>query len=108
MKRLEQLRFKRPYHALSEDESGWVSISAAPKYYDSADQNSDVSPPRRRRAHYDTPSPKLEPGPSDSGRERSDLSPPRQRQRRYHTPSPEPGNKPSGSGDPDLDFSPSR
>ncbi|CBI33922.3 hypothetical protein AAG906_033910 [Vitis piasezkii] len=103
MKRLEQLRSKRPYHALSEDGSGWVSISAAPTHSDSGDQNSDVSPPRRQRARYDTPSPEPEPRPSDSGREGSDLSPPRQRQRRYHTPSPEPGSKPSGS-----DFSPSR
>ncbi|KAF8407443.1 hypothetical protein HHK36_006576 [Tetracentron sinense] len=75
MKRLEQLRLRRPYHAISEDGSGWVSISDAPK--PSNNQDFDMSPPRQRRARFDTPSPESELKPSGSGDEAPDLSPPR-------------------------------
>ena len=108
MKRLEQLRSKRPYHDISEDGSGWVSVSAAPKESDSGHQNSDMSPLHRQRPRYDTPSPEPEPRRSDSGREGSDLSPTRQRRRHYETLSPEPVSKPSGSAEPDPGFSPPR
>ncbi|KAL9303967.1 hypothetical protein ACSQ67_021230 [Phaseolus vulgaris] len=65
MKRLEQLRARRPYHAISEDGSGWVSLSSNPE--NSIDSNNDISPPRKRKGadlspgqqlkRNDTPSP---------------------------------------------------
>ncbi|QCD98729.1 pre-mRNA-splicing factor CWC26 [Vigna unguiculata] len=65
MKRLEQLRARRPYNAISEDGSGWVSLSSKPE--NSLDSNNDVSPPRKRKGvdlspgqwskRNDTPSP---------------------------------------------------
>lgn len=73
MKRLEQLRLRRPFGAISEDGSGWVPVSDVPK----EEQNLDISPPRRRQVQTDVPSPD------------PDLSPPRQLRRRFHTPSPE-------------------
>ncbi|CAM8995761.1 unnamed protein product [Rhodiola kirilowii] len=60
MKRLEYLRSRRPYHALSEDGSGWVSVSDTPVNPDSNVQNNDMSPPRKGRARFDTPSPEPE------------------------------------------------
>ncbi|XP_021830605.1 BUD13 homolog [Prunus avium] len=82
MRRLEALRAKRPFNAISEDGSGWVPVgqSSPPKI-----SSSDISPPRRQRINS-------EPGsmsPGDRG-EDVDLSPPRQRRKRHHTPSPEP------------------
>ncbi|KAL7611105.1 hypothetical protein Lser_V15G09723 [Lactuca serriola] len=53
MKRLEQLKSWRPFGAISEDGSGWVPVSDTAK-------NSDISPPRRRRAWNDTPEPESE------------------------------------------------
>ncbi|KAK9269596.1 hypothetical protein L1049_001372 [Liquidambar formosana] len=99
MKRLEQLRSRRPYNVISEDGSGWVPISDAPKLLNSDDQTSDMSPPRKRRARYDTPSPSPSPElkPSESGREATDLSSPRQRRKHYNTPSPQPEIKSSHS-----------
>lgn len=82
IKRLEQLRTRRCYNEISEDGSGWVPISDVPKCSNSVDPSSDISPPRNRKARYDTPSP-------EPGRESSDLSPPRQHRRRYDSPSPE-------------------
>ncbi|KAK9266876.1 hypothetical protein L1049_027135 [Liquidambar formosana] len=109
MKRLEQLRSRRPYNVISEDGSGWVPISDAPKLLNSDDQTSDMSPPRKWRARYDTPSPEPELKPSESGRDATDLSPPRQRRRaRYDTPSPEPELKPLESGRDATDLSPPR
>lgn len=88
MKRLEQLRARRSYNQISEDGSGWVSLSDTPKGSTFTDPCTDMSPPRNNRvARYDTPSP--EPAglkPLDSGREDADLSPSRQRQRRNDSP----------------------
>ncbi|XP_057968014.1 uncharacterized protein LOC131157697 [Malania oleifera] len=95
MKRLEQLRSRRPYHAISEDGSGWVSVDA-PKLLNSDDPSSDMSPPRQHRARKDTPSPEPELKPSGLQRDSFDLSPPRERRRYHHTPSPEAELKPSG------------
>ncbi|KAK7827348.1 bud13 like protein [Quercus suber] len=72
MRRLEQLRARRAYNAISEDGSGWVSLS--PKCLNSNDPNSDMSPPRKQRIRNDTPSPEPE---QDFGRDNIDLSPPR-------------------------------
>lgn len=96
MKRLEQLKARRPYGLISDDGSGWVSVNKAPQKL--IDSNSDMSPPRKRRSRNDTPSPEPELKPSDA--EIADLSPPRQRQRRYHSP--------SYSIDENLDLSPPR
>lgn len=86
MRRLELLRAKRRLKSISEDGSGWVTLS--PKCSNINNSNSDLSPPRKRTARNDTPSPKRGLKPSASG-EGSDLSPPWQRGRRHHTPSPE-------------------
>ncbi|KAF8407442.1 hypothetical protein HHK36_006575 [Tetracentron sinense] len=75
MKRLEQLRSRRPYHAISEDGSGWVSIFDAPKPSNSNIQDFDMSPPRQRRARFDTPSPEPELKPSGFSDEVPSLSP---------------------------------
>ncbi|KAA8525933.1 hypothetical protein F0562_007967 [Nyssa sinensis] len=95
MKRLEQLKSRRPFGAISEDGSGWVSISDTPMDSNSYDQNSDMSPPRKRRVRNDTPSPEPELKPSEHGIEVSNSSPPRQSRKHYHTPSPEAETKPS-------------
>ncbi|KAL0006185.1 hypothetical protein SO802_013746 [Lithocarpus litseifolius] len=99
MRRLEQLRARRAYNAISEDGSGWVSLS--PKCLNSNDPNSDMSPPRKQRIRNDTPSPEPE---QNSGRDNidfspprpnlnNDMSPPRKRRVRNDSPSPEPGVK---------------
>lgn len=82
MKRLEQLKARRPYGLISDDGSGWVSVNNAPQKL--IDSNSDMSPPRKRRSRNDTPSPEPELNPSDA--KIADLSSPRQRQRRYQSP----------------------
>ncbi|XP_054794998.1 uncharacterized protein LOC129300446 [Prosopis cineraria] len=87
MRRLEQLRARRPYHAISEDGSGWVSLS--PKHVISNNINNDMSPPCKGKIRNDTPSPEPELNPWTSNVEDTDLSPPRQRSIRYDTPSPE-------------------
>ncbi|XP_077235222.1 pre-mRNA-splicing factor of RES complex protein [Tasmannia lanceolata] len=89
MKRLEEIRSRRPYLTISDDGSGWVSVSDTSKPSSLGNQIPDLSPPRQRRARYDTPSPEPESKPSISGNESNDLSPSRQRRRRYHMPSPE-------------------
>lgn len=95
MKRLELLRARRPFGSISEDGSGWVSVSDAPKTSNFGGKDLDNSPPRRRRA--DTPSPELE--VKSSSERDADLSPPRKRRVRNDTPSPEPKLRPSGTGD---------
>ncbi|KAF5477707.1 hypothetical protein F2P56_004324 [Juglans regia] len=77
MRRLEQLKAMRAYNAISEDGSGWISLS--PKAANSNDPNSDMSPPRKRDVRNDTPSPEHELKPADFGRGSTDLSPSRQR-----------------------------
>ncbi|XP_031096161.1 BUD13 homolog isoform X2 [Ipomoea triloba] len=88
MKRLEELRAKRPFGAISEDGSGWVSVSDAPKNLNSDVQNLDLSPLRKGIARNDSPSP--EPKLNPSSTVDVDISPPRKRRARYDTPSPEP------------------
>lgn len=106
MRRLEQLRARRPYHAISEDGSGWVPLS--PKHVKSNNLNDDMSPPRKQRIRNDTPSPEPELDPSTSNREDADLSPPRQRLKRYDSLSPERGSMPAHSKGKDSDISPPR
>ncbi|KAL2901566.1 BUD13-like protein [Bienertia sinuspersici] len=77
MKRLEQIRAKRSYNEISEDGSGWIPVEDVPKSSSSLVPSSDISPPRNRKARYDTPSPEDRPNGLDSG-EVADLSPPRQ------------------------------
>ncbi|KAG8376076.1 hypothetical protein BUALT_Bualt09G0025900 [Buddleja alternifolia] len=110
MRRLEQLRLRRPFGAISEDGSGWISVSNTPnEIIGSEDQNADISPPRKRRARNDTPSPKQLEIPVDA-----DLSPPRQRHNhhrgtsRYDTPSPEPYREALESDKIVTDLSPPR
>lgn len=95
MKRLEQLKSRRPFGVISEDGSGWVSVSDTPQKLNLDDHYSDISPPRKRRSRNDTPSP--EPKLKSSSTEIADLSPPRQRRKHYHTPSPESETKPLDS-----------
>lgn len=104
MRRLEQLRARRPYNAISDDGSGWVPLS--PKCAKSGDPYSDMSPPRKQRVRNDTPSPEPELKPSDSGRDNIDLSPPWQRRKHHHTPSPERDMKRAYSNDLNSDMSP--
>ncbi|KAJ4836393.1 hypothetical protein Tsubulata_021514 [Turnera subulata] len=122
MKRLEALRARRPYNAIAEDGSGWVTVPAK----SAADSGNDMSPPRRGRTRNDTPSPERSgkdgavrdlstprrsrarndsPSPERDGKGggEADLSPPRRRTRN-DTPSAEPSGKP----DRDLDLSPPR
>lgn len=79
MKRLELLRARRPYNAIAEDGSGWVSLPL--KNLNSDDPIDDMSPPRRGRTRNDTPSPEHD---ARTGKDK-DLSPPRERQRQQHT-----------------------
>ncbi|KAL2335970.1 hypothetical protein Fmac_010416 [Flemingia macrophylla] len=73
MKRLEQLRARRPYHAISEDGSGWVSLSSTSA--NSINLNNDMSPPRKQRVRNDTPSPEPELNPLSYKRKDADLTP---------------------------------
>ncbi|KAK0595308.1 hypothetical protein LWI29_005459 [Acer saccharum] len=106
MKRLEQLRLRRPYNAISEDGSGWISLDLVNA--DSNKQNSDMSPPRKPRARNDTPSPEPEAKLPASGRDDSDLSPPRQRRNRQDTPSPKFDSERVRSSGLNSDLSPPR
>ncbi|KAJ6840812.1 BUD13-like protein [Iris pallida] len=74
MRRLEAIRSRKPYHSISDDGSGWVSVSDQPM-----GANSDLCP---RRARFDSPSPERE------VKAEPDLSPMRQRRLRADTPSP--------------------
>ncbi|KAL6192349.1 PREDICTED: BUD13 homolog [Fragaria vesca subsp. vesca] len=69
MRRLELLRARRPYDAISEDGSGWVQVPLKRE----GSEEADLSPPRKR---FRSPSP--EPGMASRG---SDLSPPRKSRR---------------------------
>ncbi|KAL0373029.1 UNVERIFIED_CONTAM: hypothetical protein Scaly_0984500 [Sesamum calycinum] len=96
MRRLEQLRSRRPFGAISEDGSGWVSVSDASNNVNPEDQNSDISPPRKRRLRNDTPSPRPEQQsdvPADA-----DLSPPRQSRNHYRSPPNETRTSPFRGG----------
>ncbi|VFQ87826.1 unnamed protein product [Cuscuta campestris] len=105
MKRLEQLRAKRPFGAISEDGSGWVSVSDAPKNnLNSDDQNLDLSPPCKGICRNDSPSPELKLNPSRAVD--VDLSPPHKRRARNDTPSP--GRNSMQSRRQDEDLSPPR
>ncbi|XP_061992577.1 uncharacterized protein LOC133710511 [Rosa rugosa] len=71
MKRLELLRARRPYDAISEDGSGWVKVPLKRE----GSEEADLSPPRKR---FHSPSP--EPGMTSRKSRRGgdeDLSPPR-------------------------------
>ncbi|KAL3825208.1 hypothetical protein ACJIZ3_021237 [Penstemon smallii] len=115
IRRLEQLKSRRPYGAISEDGSGWLPVSDMSNNVNSDDLNSDISPRRRRN---DTPSPRPEEQPDFPPD--ADLSPPRQwrrqsppqsetkRKSRYDTPSPDPHRENSESGRPITDLSPPR
>ncbi|KAL8137523.1 hypothetical protein V2J09_003524 [Rumex salicifolius] len=112
MKRLEQLRAKRPYHAISEDGSGWVSLTDGAIGSDVAELNEpstsraiDLSPPRQRqhRKRFDS----LSPEPLHEAKMMdSDLSPPRQK-RRPDSASPAHKQRPYDSSA-DVDLSPPR
>lgn len=78
MKRLEQLRARRPYHAISEDGSGWIPLSS--KSADPSNSDGDMSPLRKQCVRNDTPSPEPELDPSTSNRMGADLSPSHQNQ----------------------------
>ncbi|KAL3511674.1 hypothetical protein ACH5RR_024391 [Cinchona calisaya] len=123
MKRLEQLKARRPFGVISEDGSGWVSVSNTPnispprrRRADTPPEHDvDLSPPHKQRARNDTPSPEhggdVDLSPRRKRRARNDtpspehgrdvdLSPPRKRRARNDTPSPEHGG--------DVDLSPPR
>ncbi|MFS7953038.1 hypothetical protein Hanom_Chr07g00613941 [Helianthus anomalus] len=92
MNRLEQIKARRPFGSISEDGSGWVSVSENAKNSTADDSNRDISPPRKHKAHSDITdmsSPRHEHDPSTSVVD-SDMSPPRKRRVRCDTPSPEP------------------
>ncbi|XP_022865942.1 BUD13 homolog [Olea europaea var. sylvestris] len=122
MKRLEQLRMRRPFGAISEDGSGWVSVGDNRIRMSSDDQNSDSSPARKSRA-YDNTTLKLERkefsavdadlSPPRQHRkiyqlddQNSDISPPRKRRARNTSLSPKHEQKPSTAAD--IDLSPPR
>ncbi|KAH9616805.1 hypothetical protein KSS87_021755 [Heliosperma pusillum] len=106
MKRMELLKAKGSYNQISEDGSGWVSVTETAKCSDSVKAMSDSSPPRNKKARFDTPSPEAGKKPSDSSKGDSDLSPPRQGRRRNDSPSP---TRSGGSGGGDAaDLSPPR
>ncbi|OIW17303.1 hypothetical protein TanjilG_22415 [Lupinus angustifolius] len=106
MKRLDQLRAKRHYNAISEDGSGWVSLSS--DSVNPTNSSNDMSPPRKRRVRNDTSSPEPELNLSTYNRKGVDLSPTHQRLKRYDTPSPEHHSQPPHSKGLDSDFSPPR
>lgn len=112
MRRLEAIRAARPYNAIAEDGSGWVTVAAPEEQGGGSThqrRNDTPSPERgraptredlspvRRRQRRDTPS------PVHGDAAAKDFSPPRRRQRRQDTPSP----KDSGAADQD-DMSPPR
>ncbi|ONK59488.1 uncharacterized protein A4U43_C08F6950 [Asparagus officinalis] len=94
LKRLEAIRSRKPYGGISEDGSGWVSIS-----------NSDLSPPRQRRSRLDTPPSDREPNADDA--KDADLSPPRRRKGVVDDLSPPRRNR-NRSPKVDADLSPPR
>ncbi|XP_042065937.1 BUD13 homolog [Salvia splendens] len=133
MRRLEQVRSKRPFGVISEDGSGWVPLSTNPSLTKSENHGSDISPPRKRIPRNDTPSPEPAeradadsspprksrrvsggrparhdtPSPEQHG-EDTDLSPPRRQQSDKHASSPEPGRSLHHKAANDSDMSPPR
>ncbi|XP_055825816.1 uncharacterized protein LOC129894248 isoform X2 [Solanum dulcamara] len=99
MKRLEQISARRPYGSVSEDGSGWVSVSSTSNNIISDDQISDLSPTRIRLGRNDIPSPEPQLNPSSPA---VDLSPPRKPRARNTTPSPESGRKQPRTQEGDL------
>ncbi|XP_074583245.1 uncharacterized protein LOC141839405 [Curcuma longa] len=81
MKRLEAIRARKPYHAISEDGSGWVSISNSSNPTKATESSNDLLPPRQVRSRFDTPSPRTR-----EVSQSTDLSPPQRRHRRADTP----------------------
>lgn len=123
MKRLEQLRSRRPFGAISEDGSGWVSVSQNSKNSKIENQNSDIYPPPKRRPRNDTPSPKPNQEPvsgsdvnlSPPWQPRHSASPEAKKMRvssgqraRYDSPSPELYNEASDPNKVVSDLSPPR
>ncbi|KAL2453770.1 hypothetical protein Adt_48733 [Abeliophyllum distichum] len=122
MKRLEQIRMRRPFGAISDDGSGWVSVTNNREHVNSDDQNSDSPPAPKRRAHDDTPlkperkesiaadadlsPPRQHRGSYQIDDRNSDISPPRKRRARNDSSSPKPVQKPSSAAD--IDLSPPR
>ncbi|CAI0395854.1 unnamed protein product [Linum tenue] len=123
LKRLEQVRARRPFNSIAEDGSGWVSFDKPSSHRrndtpspepeprrsresedmspprrqvnrDNASLDSDMSPPRKQRARSDV--------------EDEDFSPPRRprARARYDTPSPEPDE--SRASRKNVDLSPPR
>ncbi|KAK1437187.1 hypothetical protein QVD17_02975 [Tagetes erecta] len=90
MKRLEQIKAQRPFGAISEDGSGWVSVSDNAKNLTSNDLNLDISSPKRKAPNDKSSSPRHELDPRANVLLDSDMSPPRKRRVRNDTPSPEP------------------
>lgn len=106
MKRLEQLRLKRPYNGIAEDGSGWVSFDTLCP--DSQKPDSDMSPPRKQRTRNDSPLPEPEPRPPGSARVTTDLSPPRQQRNRRDTSLHDSDPKSAHSSGLNSDLSPPR
>lgn len=106
MKRLEQLRLRRPYNGIAEDGSGWVSLGTPRP--DSQEPDSDMSPPHKQRTRNDSPSPEPEPMPPGSARDTTDLSPPRQRLNRRDTSLHDSDPKSAHSSGLNSDLSPPR
>ncbi|XP_047317663.1 BUD13 homolog [Impatiens glandulifera] len=92
MKRLELIREKHAIGAISEDGSGWVSVSETATQLSLKEENSDISPPRKRRPRNDTPSP-------EHGEKEATEFPPLRK--RHYSPSPEPEGKKLRSFPPD-------
>eukprot|EP00252_Welwitschia_mirabilis_P010703 TRINITY_DN24140_c0_g1_i1.p1 TRINITY_DN24140_c0_g1~~TRINITY_DN24140_c0_g1_i1.p1 ORF type:complete len:641 (+),score=145.85 TRINITY_DN24140_c0_g1_i1:195-2117(+) len=100
LKRLEQLRTRKPYLAVADDGSGWVTVSE-PKKTENDNITSvstrdrhdspDLSPPRKvlssasdlspQRKQASRGSPDLSPARKEASKKSSDLSPPRKQQR---------------------------
>ncbi|KAI3955117.1 hypothetical protein MKW92_014229 [Papaver armeniacum] len=126
MKRMEQIRSLRPYDKISEDGSGWISVSETQKNLksnstnldaspspelnpsNSENQDADLSPPRQRRRPVHIPSLNGVVSPKKSENKDADLSPPRRRHRRADTPSAEGDVNPAICGNKDADLSPPR
>ncbi|XP_068668057.1 uncharacterized protein [Aristolochia californica] len=99
MKRLEEISLKRPYLVVSDDGSGWVSISDTSKHQSSSNEVLNLPSPKKGHSHSQL-------SESNLSNEIPDLSPPRCRQRRADTPSPVHDIEQVKSVRPDLEFSP--
>lgn len=100
MKRLEEVRSRRPYLAISDDGSGWITVSDSSKQLDSGHGVYNMFPPHQDQGRSRTPS--SEPMELNTASGEADLSPPRQRSARFDTPSPSPELKLKRSDSPDL------